>query len=159
MELAVEQVLTQIVAFLIMYWVLKRFAWKPLMKLMDDRKQLISSDFETIRNEKNEIEKIKEDYRQKLKSLESESKLKIHEAVEKGEELAQEIAKEARMKAQDILNKAEREMEQEIKDAKKHFKDLVVNVSMNLANKLMQEELNKDRHTKLIDETLQQVDK
>jgi F-type H+-transporting ATPase subunit b len=159
MELAVEQVLTQVVAFLIMYWVLKRFAWKPLLKLMDERKQMIASDFEAIKNEKYEIQRIQEDYKQKLKALEAESKLKIHEAVEKGHELAQEIAKEARTKAQDILNKAEFEMNKEINEAKKHFKDQVVDISVSLANKLIQEELNKDRHKKLIDDTLQQVDK
>jgi len=158
MELAIEQVLTQIVAFLIMYWVLKRFAWKPLLKLMDERKELIASDFESIKNGKNEIQAIKDDYKDKLKDLEEEGKAKIREAVKEGHRLTEEIAAQARLDAQEILNKAKFEMEKEIRDAKNHLKDQMVGISMSLAKKVIQEELDLNKHKELIKEALQQVD-
>ena len=158
MELAIEQVLTQIVAFLILYWVLKRFAWKPLLKLMDERKELIASDFESIKNGKKEIQAIKDNYKGKLKDLEEEGKAKIREAAKEGHRLAEEIAAQARLDAQEILNKAKFEMEKEIRDAKNHLKDQMVGISMSLAKKVIQEELDLNKHKELIKEALQQVD-
>ncbi len=159
MELALEQIISQIVAFLIMYFVLKRYAWKPLFALMDERKRLIASDFETIKNEKNGILKDQEEYKKKLKALDTEAKLKIHDAVEKGNELAEEIAKEARVKAQDILNKAELEMDKEIQLAKNHFKNQVVETSAYLTKKLIGQELDANKHKALIEEAFQKVEK
>ena len=158
MKYAIEQVLTQIVAFLVMFWVLKKFAWKPLFQFMEERKQRIASDFETIKDEKKEIQQIKEDYKNKFKALEEESKNKIREAVETGYEQAQEIAKEARVKAQDVLNKATLEMEKEIRDAKAHLKNQVVDISMNLTKKIIGQEIDPDKHKQLIREALQQVE-
>lgn len=159
MELALEQILSQIVAFLIMYFVLKKFAWKPLFKLMDDRKRQIASDFETIENEKKNILQTQEDYKNKFKALDAEAKLKIHEAVEKGREQAEEIAREAREKAQDILNKAELEMNKEIQEAKNHFKNQVVETSAYLTKKLIGQELDAKKHKDLIEEAFQKVEK
>lgn len=158
MELAIEQVLTQIVAFLIMYLVLKKFAWKPLLKLMDERKELIASDFESIKNGKNEIQAIKDDYKNRLKAIEDESKVKIREAVNEGHRLAEEIAVQARLDAKAILNKAKLEMEKEIRDAKNHLKDQMVGISMSLAKKVIREELDLKKHNDLIQEALQQVE-
>lgn len=158
MNLAIEQILTQIVAFLIMLWILKKFFWKPILNLMEERKQIISLEFDLIRQEKQGIKKLAEEYHHKLTNIESEARAKIHDAVEKGEILAREIERETRDKAAEILNKAQIEVQKEIVQAKNQLKVDIVNMSIAATQKLIQETLSKEKHEKLIEDTIKQID-
>ncbi len=52
MNIEISQVITQIIGFLITVWLLKRFAWKPLLSMMDERRQKIKDEFQRIEDEK-----------------------------------------------------------------------------------------------------------
>lgn len=80
MKLQYAQIFTQIVSFLIMYFVLKRFAWGPLLKIMNEEKERIQSDFDRIEKRDEESKKTLKEYLEKLDNAEKESKAIIHEA-------------------------------------------------------------------------------
>lgn len=158
MELDIQQILTQIVAFLIMVWILKKFAWKPLLNLMDERKKLIQSEFDSIKEQKEEVDQMKHAYQAKLDAADAEGRAKIQAAVVKGREAAQQIEKEARQRASAILNRSQEEVEQEISLAKNQLKNDMVNMSLLATEKLIQESLDPKKHQKLIEEALEQAD-
>lgn len=56
MEVEVGQVVSQIIAFLILLAVLKRFAWGPLLQLLEEREERIRSEFDTIAKHKEDAE-------------------------------------------------------------------------------------------------------
>lgn len=158
MHLAVEQILTQIVGFLIMLWVLKKIFWHPILNVMQERQRTIAAEFDFIRKEKEDVKKLAEDYQRKIKDIEAEMKSKIQEGVEKGERLAREIEQDTRKKATDILNKAQQEVKKEMAEAKTQLKSEIVNISIAAAQKLIQETLTKEKHQKLIEDAIEKIE-
>ena len=66
MNLEIGQIIAQIVAFLVTLWILQRYAWNPLLKLMDERRANIRGEFEQIEAAKKEIETLRASYEQKI---------------------------------------------------------------------------------------------
>lgn len=157
MHLVTEQILTQIVGFLIMLWVLKKIFWKPISNVMEERQRLIAAEFDFIQKQKDEIKMLDEDYRTKMKNIEQEAKNKIQEGVEKGEKIALELEEETRKKATEILNKAQEEVQHEIARAKTQLKSEIVNMSIAATEKLIRESLNKEKHQKLIEDAIEKL--
>lgn len=158
MDLEIGQVLTQIVAFLIMLWILKRFAWKPLLGIMEERRDKIKAEFHSIDDQKREIQRLTNEYNDKLKQIEFEAKAKIQEAVNQGNELARQIQAETQQQAKAILNKAQDDVQKEIAKAKIHLKNDLVNMTIAATEKMLNEELDTKKQKKLLAEFVEQAD-
>ena len=78
------QFVTNIISFLILLFILKKFAWGALLKLIDDRTAKIDSEFESIEKAKQEIEKLKVEYQEHLIKIEEETREKLQEAMAEG---------------------------------------------------------------------------
>ncbi len=157
MNLAFEQILTQIVAFLILLAVLKRFFWKPILGLMEERQKKIADEFSSIAAQKKEAEELIQDYRDKLKHIEGEARRKIQEGEERGEEQARKIEQETRLKAVQMLNETQREMKKERAEMRQELKKEIVTLSIAAAEKVIGEALPKEKHQKLIEETIEKM--
>lgn len=157
MQLEIGQVLTQILAFLIMLWILKRFAWKPLLGIMEERKEKITQEFDLIEQRKQEAEQLNEKYQNKLKALESEAGAKIQDAVDKGRRLAEEIQTEANQQAKEMLRKAKTEIDGEIKKAKGQLKQDVIKISIAATQKILEENLDDQKQAQLIAKFVEEV--
>jgi len=158
MNVEIGQVLTQIVAFLIVVWVLKKFAWKPLLSVMEERKNKIRAEFDSIEEQKKNIQTLTDNYNEKLKDIEAEARFKIQEAVNDGRRISQEIQAEARNQAKEILTKAQAEVEREIAKAKIQLKNDLVNMTIAATQKIIQERLDGDKHKKLIADFVEQAE-
>ena len=152
MNLEISQILSQAVAFLITIWVLKRFAWKPLLGIMEERKKKIKSEFDEIKHQKEEVLKQAQEYNEKLAHIETRARIRIQEAVQEGIKIAQEIQNEAHNQARNILNKAQDEVEREVEKAKVQLKNNLVNIAMAAAQKIIREKLDQEKDKKLIAE-------
>lgn len=150
MKLEIGQVITQIISFLIMLWVLKRYAWKPILSRMVARQESIKSQFDDIENQKKHLSKEIEDYNDKINALELQSQMKIREAVETGEQLALEIQQKARSQAKAMIEKAELDAQNEVRKAKVLLKNELVALTLATTEKVFQTELDEDKQKKII---------
>jgi len=158
MSLEIGQVLTQIVAFLIVVWVLKKFAWKPLLSVMEERRKKIRAEFEGIEEQKKKVQTLTEEYQEKLKGIEAEARAKIQEAVNEGRKISQEIQTEARAQAREILDRTKEQVEREIAKAKIQLKNDLVNMTVAATEKIIKEKLDAQKHQKLIEEFIDQAE-
>lgn len=152
MDIEISQILTQIVAFLIMLWVLKKYGWKPLLDTLDERRNKIASEFDEIAKKKEEAEQLNDKYSEKLRNIEAEARHKIQEAVQHGQKIAKEMQEEVQAQAKEVMLKARLEIQDEIGRAKKQLKNDLVNTSVSIAEKILKEKLDEDHQKKLIDE-------
>ncbi len=150
MTLYLEQILTQIVAFLILYWILKKFAWKPLQEILDKRKNLIQSEFDLIDSKKEDLQKITELYDQRMKSIEEERHQKIQEGIEKGNQLALGIQDKAHLQAKAILDRAKSEIEREVIKGKMELKNELVEIAAAMTEKILHEKLDAKKQSALL---------
>ena len=79
-----KEVLVQILGFVIVFFILKAFAWEKLLGAIDARRKKIADDFLGIEKQKAGLEKLERDYRQKLDQIELEARAKIQEAAAMG---------------------------------------------------------------------------
>lgn len=157
MHLEFGQIFTQIVSFLIMLWVLKRYAWKPLLNTLDERKNKIKSEIKGIEKQRKDVESLIEEYRNKLKEIDVYARTKTQEAVDEGKRRADEIQKEAQQKAQAMIIKAQNDLQKEIVKAKEQLKDELVNMTVAATEKILQKNLSKEKQKDLLSDFVEQV--
>jgi F-type H+-transporting ATPase subunit b len=157
MQLEYGQILTQIISFLIMLWVLKRYAWKPLLSTLDERKERIKSEIKGIEKQKRDVEKLIEEYRDKLKEIDIYARSKTQEAVDEGKRRADEIQKEAQLKAHAMITKAQSDLQNEIVKAKEQLKDELVTMTVAATEKILQRNLGKEKQKDLLSDFVEQV--
>lgn len=156
MKVEIGQIISQILAFLCMLWILKRFAWKPILKVMEDRRQLIKSEFDTIDEEKRDLAKHVEDYNKKLHDIDMLAYSKVQEAADKGRQVAQEIQDHALQEAKQIVHKARTDTQNEIVKARAQLKDELVNITMQATEKVLQIDLSQEKQKKIIQDFVKQ---
>ena len=158
MKLEISQVLLQMVAFLIMLWILKKFGWKPLLDLLNERRQKIQAEFDSIDEQKKQVSDLADEYHEKLKGIDAEARRKIQEAVLEGQKIAVGIQQETQANAKEIIEKAKEEVSREIANARTHLKNDIVDLAVAAAEKILKEKIDASKHTKLISEFVEEAE-
>jgi F-type H+-transporting ATPase subunit b len=150
MGLEFGQIVTQIIGFLIAVIILKKFAWKPLLSMLEERRNKIKAEFDEIGEERKKTEKLYTEYETKLKEIDSLARTKIQEAAREGQTLANEIKESARKEAKEIVTKAREDISRDIEKAKVQLRDDVVSLTLQIVEKLMGEKLDAEKDKKLV---------
>lgn len=152
MNVEFAQIFTQIVSFLIVLWVLKRFAWKPFLKILDDRERKIQDEFDLIEKGKAETADLKLHYEEQLQKAAEDAKGVIKEARDAGLDAAKKIEDRAHDEARRILSQAQVELKREISQAKVQLKNELVNITISATEKMLQTNLDNDKQKNLVQE-------
>jgi F-type H+-transporting ATPase subunit b len=150
MGLELGQIITHIIGFVIAVIILKRFAWKPLLSMLEERRDRIKSEFDNIEEERKKTENLHSEYQTKLKEIDSLARVKIQEACREGQHLANEIKENARKEAKQIVIRTREELERDLDKAKAQLRDDVVSMTLQLAERIIQERLDQEKDRKLI---------
>jgi F-type H+-transporting ATPase subunit b len=159
MNIEIGQVITQIIGFLITVWLLKKFAWKPLLHMMDERRQKIKDEFQKIDDEKVKAAKLQQEYEDKLKGIEVERRQKIAEAVQEANLMASEIKTHAQEEAHEIVSRTAEQLERDVDKAKVQLKEDMVTITMSAVEKILHEKLDDKRERELIDKFISGIEK
>lgn len=153
----IRLLITNVLAFLIFLWVLKKYAWGPLMSLLDGRREKIQGDYDAAAGKLAEAEQLQKDYEAKLAEIKSLERERVQEAVKRGEEIAHRLEEDARSKAGDFLSKAEDELAREVNAARLELRAQVVDMALGAAEKLIKEKLDEQKHRQLIEDFIQDM--
>ena len=158
MKVELAQILTHIAGFLIAFWILKRYAFGPLLKLMEERRERIRADLDHATDTRRAAEKLEADYVERLKNIEAEARQKIQEAVGDGRRVAAEIKDQAHTEARGIIEKAKADLVRDIASAKIQLKEDIVAMTLATTQKLLRESMDDERQRRLISEFIDQVE-
>ena len=151
------QILASLANLLILTWILKRFLFKPVKKILDARRAAIDADYAQAAAAKAEAEEDRLNYEAAMAAAQQTSDQIISEATRMAEHRGNEIVSEAREKATDIRRQAEADAMLERKKAEDDMKREIADVSARLTGKLLQREINEEDHRALIDSFLQEI--
>lgn len=152
-------IVTQIIGFLLVLWILKAFAWKPLLKMLEARRQRISGDIEEAEKIKADAGKILEQYQARLRDIEGEARSKIQEAVSEGNRIAAEIREQARQESRLILARSRDEMTRDVARARVQLRDDMVEMAVRAAEKIISTKLDTSEQKRILDDFLKEVDR
>ena len=157
LNLVWQEILTHIIGFLIILFLLKKFAWKPLLSMLDQRKERIEKGFKEIEETKQDVEKLKVQYDKELKDIEQTARQKIQEAIQDAQRLGADIQADAREEAKKILVKARQNVELEIAQAKVELRDEMASLVLAASEKLLRERLDEEKHRQLINKFIEEL--
>jgi len=145
-----------IVNFIILFVLLRLFLYKPVMKMLDERAKRTKDAMELAEVTRKEFEQAKVEVQKQIEKGRQEGQAIITQAMQVGERLKEESRQEAQKQAQVIVDRTRSELEAErekiVGDLRREFVDIAISA----AEKVITETLDKEKHRKLIEETLQQ---
>ena len=153
------EVLTQLIGFLIAFWILKKYAFGPVLAAIDARRDKIRGEFDAIEKKKQSAEALEKDYRDRIEHIEQESRAKIQEAANVGLALARDIQEKARLDAEKMIVRAKSEIDQDVAKAKLTMRDELVELSGLIAEKVVHQKMDAKEHDKLVDQFLKELEK
>ncbi len=157
--LSANEILAQVLSFFLLLFLLRRFAWKKILGLLDQRREKISSEFAEIENSKLEIAKLKSDYEAKISLIADQAQAKIKEAIEEGKEINSQMRKKAYEDAQDIITEARNQVKYEVTKVQEQLKDKIVDIALGAARSVIQERLTEEGDRKIVENFIKEIEK
>jgi F-type H+-transporting ATPase subunit b len=146
--------LAQIVNFVILFLVLKKFLYRPLINLMNRRREKIIDGLEKARRGEEEFAKIAELKERELAKIQKEAEGLIQKAKEIGDKKQQEILKEAEEKTKKIVEEARGRIEIEKEKMLTEVRQDIVGLVINATEKILKEKIDAEKEKKLINEAI-----
>ena len=144
--------LSQIVNFLILFGALYFLLWKPMLKMLNERKQRIAQGLEDAEQARRDRERAQAEYEERIKQAEQEREAILARAAGEGEQARAEALAQARAQAERIVAEGKEAVERERQRMLADLRGQVAALSIAAANKLIGEALDEQRQRRLIDE-------
>jgi len=148
----------QTILFLLLIFLMVKFAWKPIMKALTEREEGIQGALDAAENAKKEMANLQADNERLLKEARAEREAMLKEAREMKTKLIDDAKHEAKAEADKMITQAQAAIEAERKSAIADLKGQVAALSVEIAEKVVKSELsNKEKQLGLVDEMLGQA--
>lgn len=143
------------ISFAILFFVLKKFAWKPIVKTVNDRENSIKEALASADAAKREMQNLTADNEKLLKEARVERDALMKEARELKTKMIADAKEEAKIEGAKMIANAQAAIQSEKKAAIAEIKTQVASLSIEIAEKVVNEELsNKDKQLKLVSDLL-----
>jgi F-type H+-transporting ATPase subunit b len=146
-----------IVVFLVLLFLLMKFAWKPLLAMLEKREDNIRHALLDAEKAREELANIKEDTEKLLSKARNESQAIITAGKKNAERMKDEIVEKAQSKSETLLVDVKKQIEIEKDRAIASVKAEVVNLSIEVAQKLIKKNLSKKDNLKLINDSISSI--
>jgi len=148
-----------LIAFGITLWILGKFAWKPILKSLNEREKNISDSILSAENVRKEMAALKNENEQLLNKAREERSQMMREAKETRDKIIQEAKEQARKETSKIVADAQAVINQQKMAAITDLKNQVGNLVLEVSEKVLRRELNnKEDQEKYIQQLAQNVE-
>lgn len=146
-----------VVFFLILLIILRRIAWGPLMKMMEERENFVANEIDSAEQSRKDAAIALEEATAQLKQTRQEAEKIIEDAKTAGIKQEQDIIESAREEADRIKQAAQTDIQNEKERALQALQDQVASLSVLIASKVIEKEINAQDQDKLIADYIKEV--
>ena len=149
----------QTLIFVGLIFLLKKYAWKPILSAVNEREASIKDALEAAQEARSEMESLQSDNQRILKEARAQKETLLKEARTIRSEMINTAKVEAQSEANKILSQAQEAIQNEKRTAVNELKDHVSSIALDIATKVLQNELeSKDKQMQLVSKLLQDSD-
>nr|P41014.1 RecName: Full=ATP synthase subunit b; AltName: Full=ATP synthase F(0) sector subunit b; AltName: Full=ATPase subunit I; AltName: Full=F-type ATPase subunit b; Short=F-ATPase subunit b [[Bacillus] caldotenax]BAA07245.1 ATPase subunit b [[Bacillus] caldotenax] len=134
-------IIYQLLMFIILLALLRKFAWQPLMNIMKQREEHIANEIDQAEKRRQEAEKLLEEQRELMKQSRQDDEALIENARKLAQEQKEQIVASARGQAERVKEAAKKEIEREKEQAMAALREQVASLSVVIASKVIEKEL------------------
>ena len=156
-DLSPGTILAQMLNFFILVWILHRFAYKPLVGMMNARKEQIANDLASAEQSRLEAEQIKADYVAQIAKARQEAQEIVEKAHHQAKLSTAEEVAAARSQIENEKERARQDIAIERDRAMNSLRNEVVSLSVAMAGKVVAKDMNSETNTKLIEDAIRQT--
>lgn len=145
--------------FLVLFVVLRKFAWGPILGAVEAREHRIQSLIDQVERDREEAAKMLAEQRQTLSRARSEVQEILAEGRKAGEQLRAQLMEEAQKQRQLILERSREEIKRERDEALAALRREAIDLSISAASRVLQKNIDSDQNRKLVEEYLESLSK
>jgi F-type H+-transporting ATPase subunit b len=145
------------ITFLVLLVVLSRFAWGPIVKMLNDRERTIRDAIDSAKKERAEAERLLGEQKLSLAKAQREAAELAKRNQQEVEALRQELTERARKEADELVASARRQVQEEIHKARAELKAQVADLAIDAAGRLVKANLDEKSQRALVEEYIAQL--
>lgn len=149
--------LAQVINFALLLFILRAVAYKPVLNMLETRKQKIQESLEYAERVKREAAEQQKEFDRKLEEARREAQAAAAAAAQVGEKEREAILTQAREEAHKLIEQAKEQIEYERKQMMSQVRDEVVRLSLLATQKVVSASIDERAHRRLVDEFLSQA--
>jgi F-type H+-transporting ATPase subunit b len=153
-DINVALVLWTTITFLLLLVVLRKFAWGPILEMIDTREKTIADALESARRERAEAEKAAAEMHEALEKARADASELIRKNHAEVAAAKAELMAEARKQSEDMLTQARQTIEEERRAAVAELRSQVVDLAIEAAGRLLQTQMDEKKQRQLVEEYL-----
>jgi F-type H+-transporting ATPase subunit b len=147
-----------VLAFLVAFFVLRKYAWPAITEALDKRQRAIEESIDTAERARAESAELLEEYRARLREARSQAEEIIARARKAGEVHERETVDEARAKREELMEQTRRDIEAETRRAIQEIRAEVADLTILATEKVTRKALDEDDQKRLVEEALGELD-
>ncbi|SES11026.1 ATP synthase F0 subcomplex B subunit [Gracilibacillus ureilyticus] len=155
--LRVGDMIFALVSFAVLLWLLKKFAWGPLMTKMEERENYIANEIDTAEKNRADAEKAAKEANEQLQATRQEAQQIIEDAKKAGQQQEQAIIQAAEDAAARLKKSAEEDIAREKEKAIEALQAQVATLSVQIATKVIEKEISAEDQEQLISDYIKEV--
>ena len=140
-----------------LFFVLKKFLWGPVMKMIAERQQEIDDLYADADEAKEQAQKLRAEYEDKLTQAQLTGDQIVKDAVARGQHREEEILRQANAEADAIRRKAGEDIARDKKKAVEEAKGEIAGLALDIAGKVVGQSMDDQDHAKLVDQFIDQL--
>ena len=148
----------QIINFQLLVFLLHRLLYRPVLNMLDQRKERIREGQEAAERARTEAEQMRQDYERQLEESRAHARKIIDDAAAAAERLRDESVANAQQEAQRILERGQEELRAEVAHARRELRQEVATLSVAVAGKLIQQSLDSEENNELVARLISDMD-
>ena len=152
----VSTLIAQLINFIILLGLLYLVAYKPILKIFDERSNRIKESIEQTESIKEQAANAEEEAKKRIEAASKEGQEAVARAVRTGEEVKQKARQEAKPEAEALIAKARLEIQRERDEAIDELRKEVIDLTIVAAERVIEHSLDKEEHRQLIDKVLKE---
>ena len=157
-EFSVGLFFWQSLVFLVLLFLLRKFAWKPILSAIEEREQSIEGALKSAEEAKKEMQSLQASNEALLKEAREERDVLLAEARDTKNQIIQEAKQQAKGEAEKLMSQAREVIDTEKKAAMAEIKNQVSDLSVSIAEKILKAELSNDKkQQELVSKLLEEV--
>jgi F-type H+-transporting ATPase subunit b len=150
-------IVVEMVGFVLLLVLLKRFLWSPVTGYLEQRQRDIAQTYDKVEQTRQEMERLRDEYEQRLANIEAEARAQIQQAVKEAQQVREQILAEARQQAEKMIRDAEEVIRYEREKALAEMRTQVVDLTLLATSRILQESVDDARHRKMVEDFIDQV--
>jgi len=148
---------SQIIGFVLLWMLLKKFLFGPVMGLVQSRENEIKATYDKADAERSAAEQLKAQLDARLAAIEAEARTKIQAAIKEAQTAKDDMLAEARARVEDTLRRGQEDLAREREKILAEIREQTVDLSIAAAGKIIGESLDQARHRRLVNDFIDQI--